>query len=370
MYDSPSTIVSITYGLLSRWVSEDQMLISTVDSTASVNNSLPGGREQGKKQGGFIPANKGQKKQCNLKTTYLRSYDLSPLDDLDHSGNIYPWSECCRKTTHRRHTYRVCMYLVSCICDAYIYACLSRSLWLYRAFFVARITNRHGHLTGCAGLCSACLMSMGGENTATSSVKKAWNMWLKWQQRDGCCFWSSCPSHPIYTQKNGNSLDGGPSHRAECHPYAWKKITINCWRLALRINKGGNKENKKNETTEVVQKKKGEKQRKAGKVQQVIEGGGVQAGTCERGREGANRARSEKGPKYVYTHIYYSVLPVWTILFTVVHNNQDPRWARKPIYTPIFTHQIRSWLLCTTANRIAYSIHIHNIRRQEETTHS
>ena len=39
--------------------------------------------------------------------------------------------------------------------------------------------------------------------------------------------------------------------------------------------------NVKNEKTEVVQKKWRE-QRKAGKVQQVIEGGGVQVGTCER----------------------------------------------------------------------------------------
>ena len=28
-------------------------------------------------------------------------------------------------------------------------------------------------------------------------------------------------------------------------------------------------------------------------------------------------------------------------------SNQDLQWAQKPIYTPIFTHHIRSWLLCT-----------------------
>ena len=28
-------------------------------------------------------------------------------------------------------------------------------------------------------------------------------------------------------------------------------------------------------------------------------------------------------------------------------SNQDPRWTQKPIYTPLFTHQIRSWLLGT-----------------------
>ena len=27
-----------------------------------------------------------------------------------------------------------------------------------------------------------------------------------------------------------------------------------------------------------------------------------------------------------------------------VISNQDPRWTRKPIYTPIFTHHIRSWI--------------------------
>ena len=69
---------------------------------------------------------------------------------------------CPRKTTHRRHTQeytcyyvcvctwylllRMCMYLVSCICDESI--CLSRSLWQYRAFFVARMTNRRGHWLG------------------------------------------------------------------------------------------------------------------------------------------------------------------------------------------------------------------------------
>ena len=56
--------------------------------------------------------------------------------------------------------------------------------------------------------------------------------------------------------------------------------------------------NEKNEKTEVVPKK-WRKQRKAGKIQQVIDGGGVQLGTS-RGQGGANRARSEKRSKYVY----------------------------------------------------------------------
>ena len=47
---------------------------------------------------------------------------------------------------------------------------------------------------------------------------------------------------------------------------------------------------------------------------------------------------------------------VWTMLLqcgsiavyggAYVTRNQDPRWTQKPIYTPIFTHHIRSWLLC------------------------
>ena len=61
------------------------------------------------------------------------------------------------------------------------------------------------------------------------------------------------------------------------------KILINCWRLASRINKDGTKMRKRseeNEKTDVVQKKL-RMQRKSGKVQQVINGGGVQLGTSE-----------------------------------------------------------------------------------------
>ena len=34
-------------------------------------------------------------------------------------------------------------------------------------------------------------------------------------------------------------------------------------------------------------------------------------------------------------------------LFTGGHTNQNPRCIQKPIYNPIFTHNIWSWLLCT-----------------------
>ena len=65
------------------------------------------------------------------------------------------------------------------------------------------------------------------------------------------------------------------------------KIVINCWKLALRINKDGTtkmREQRSEEIykTEIVAQKKWRKQRKAGKVQQVIDGGGVQLGTSER----------------------------------------------------------------------------------------
>ena len=33
--------------------------------------------------------------------------------------------------------------------------------------------------------------------------------------------------------------------------------------------------------------------------------------------------------------------------FSEGHSNQDPRCNQKPIHKPIFTHHIRSWLLCT-----------------------
>ena len=68
--------------------------------------------------------------------------------------------------------------------------------------------------------------------------------------------------------------------------YILRKILINYWRLALRINKDGTtkmrkQRNEKIEKTEVIQKK-WRKQRKSGNVQQEIEGGGVQVGACER----------------------------------------------------------------------------------------
>ena len=41
---------------------------------------------------------------------------------------------------------------------------------------------------------------------------------------------------------------------------------------------------------------------------------------------------------------------VWKVTITGganVISSQDPRWTQKPIYPPMFTHHIRSWLLCT-----------------------
>ena len=38
------------------------------------------------------------------------------------------------------------------------------------------------------------------------------------------------------------------------------------------------------------------------------------------------------------------------------HSNQDPWCTQKPIYTAIFSHHIRSWLLCTPVNNRSYCI--------------
>ena len=37
----------------------------------------------------------------------------------------------------------------------------------------------------------------------------------------------------------------------------------------------------------------------------------------------------------------------YNIINTGNHINQDPPCTQKPIYTPIFTHHMRSWLICT-----------------------
>ena len=60
------------------------------------------------------------------------------------------------------------MHLVSCcICDVYLYVCLEACGC--RAFVaINRMTNRHGHWV--CWTC-ACWMSMGGKNTASSSVE-------------------------------------------------------------------------------------------------------------------------------------------------------------------------------------------------------
>ena len=38
------------------------------------------------------------------------------------------------------------------------------------------------------------------------------------------------------------------------------------------------------------------------------------------------------------------------------HSTQDPRCSQKPIYTRVFTHHSRSWLICTPVNRHFFSI--------------
>ena len=125
-------------------------------------------------------------------------------------------------------------------------------------------------------------------------------------------------------------------HRAECQPSTWK-ILINCWRLALRINKDGTTKtrkprNEKNEKTEVVPKK-WRKQRKAGKVQQVIERGGVQVGTCERPwrcQSSPLRKRSK------YLHTGYVLEHVSTDAIVRVPHAQ----GSKPHPLPVLLHHL------------------------------
>ena len=138
-----------------------------------------------------------------------------------------------------------------------------------QSFFVARM-NRHGH-GGCAGLCSACLMSMGGENTATSSFKSVEHVIEATAKRR--LFFGNVSHTDIHTKNC--IVWTAARHRAECQPYViLGKILINCWRLALRINKDGTtkmrkQRNEKKMKTEVVQKE-WRKQRKAGKVKQEV----------------------------------------------------------------------------------------------------
>ena len=47
---------------------------------------------------------------------------------------------------------------------------------------------------------------------------------------------------------------------------------------------------------------------------------------------------------------YYSRYIPDTPLFTGSHSNQNPRCRQKPTYTPIFSHHVRSRLLCTPVN--------------------
>ena len=114
---------------------------------------------------------------------------------------------------------------------------------------------RIGTDTGCAGLNNVLLaLCRRVEKTQTATIirvlLKAWNMWFKWQRRDGC--YGHVSHTDIHTKKRYISTQTEQKKR-------------------------------KNEKTEVVQKK-WRKQRKAGKIQQVIDGGGVQLGTRERPR--------------------------------------------------------------------------------------
>ena len=127
----------------------------------------------------------------------------------------------------------------------------------------------------------SCLLRWVEKNTATSCFKGVEHVVEVAAKRRPFLVTSVAP---IPTLKMVRIVWTAARHRADCHPHL-EKILINCcWRLALRVNKGGRRKNKgkkneKNEKTE--EQKKYRNQRKAGKVQQVVEGGGVQVGTCE-----------------------------------------------------------------------------------------
>ena len=65
-------------------------------------------------------------------------------------------------------------------------------------------------------------------------------------------------------------------------------------------------------------------------------------------------------PSLPLSFVSFSLLFIYVptccgLLFTGGHSNQDPRCTQKPIYTRIFTHHIRSWLICTPVNRLCLS---------------
>ena len=159
---------------------------------------------------------------------------------------------CSRKTTHRRHTHEytayACMYLVSCICDVYIR--LSRSLWLRIQSFVCRYDES---ARTPLWVCWPVVLDVDGwrkHSTNYYEFLKAWNMWLKWQQRDGC-FCSL--SHTDIHTKNGIVWTAARHRGWVSAVYSGGKIQINCWRLALRT-RYERRLNNKNEGTKNRQK--------------------------------------------------------------------------------------------------------------------
>ena len=98
-----------------------------------------------------------------------------------------------------------------------------------QSFFVARM-NRHGH-GGCAGLCSACLMSMGGENTATSSFKSVEHVIEATAKRR--LFFGNVSHTDIHTKNC--IVWTAARHRAECRPHLEKSrlICVGGWLYIL-----------------------------------------------------------------------------------------------------------------------------------------
>ena len=53
-----------------------------------------------------------------------------------------------------------------------------------------------------------------------------------------------------------------------------------------------------------------------------------------------------------------------------VHSNQNPQWAQKPRYNPIFTHHIRSWLLCSPRDSTRVNLALEREKTLKNTRHN
>ena len=151
-------------------------------------------------------------------------------------------------------------------------------------------------------------MSMGGENTATTSSFKSVEHAVEVTAKRRLFLVASVTPIPTLKVMPGIVWTAARHKAAECQPYTWEKslLIVGGWLYVLyqqrrKNKKEETKKRKKNEKTDVVQKK-GRKQRKARTVTQVIDEGGAQVGTSERpGRCQPSTLRRKS--KYVHSRI-------------------------------------------------------------------